>query len=314
MGRTPRFIPPGGLVEITNRTLQGRRLLKPSPTLNQLVIGVLARAQRHYDIPIHAFVFMSNHYHLLLSPPDAERLSRFMGFLNTNLSKIVGKLYGWKGPMWQRRYDDIPVSDEEAAQVDRLNYVLSHGCKEGFVMTPQDWPGVHSIHALVEGKPMQGLWLGRSAHPKGASDLTLTEQHPKAVEETITLTPLPAWSHLSAKHYRQRIQELVSAIQETTRARHDSLGTQPMGTQVIAQASPEERPSRPLEAKPKPRFHAFKREVKKQMESQFQDWLTAYREASRLWRSGELDVRFPCWSFPPAPRYVRAEGLVPDSS
>jgi hypothetical protein len=37
----------------------------------------------------------------------------------------------------------IVVSDEEAAQVGRLRYILAHGVKENLVERVLDWPGVH---------------------------------------------------------------------------------------------------------------------------------------------------------------------------
>jgi hypothetical protein len=45
MPRPLRFVPEHALVEITTRTLQGRLLLRPSPELNDLVLGIVGRAQ-----------------------------------------------------------------------------------------------------------------------------------------------------------------------------------------------------------------------------------------------------------------------------
>ena len=93
MGRRLRFIPSGGaLVEITCRTIQGRFLLKPTDELREIIIGTLGRAQRLYPVDIHAFVFMSNHYHLLLSVPDARRLAHFMGYVNSKLAREIARL------------------------------------------------------------------------------------------------------------------------------------------------------------------------------------------------------------------------------
>jgi REP element-mobilizing transposase RayT len=105
MSRRLRFIPEGGaLVEVTCRTVQGRHLLRPSPQLNEIVVGVLGRAQRLYAVPICAFVFLLSHYHLLLDVGDARQLSSFMRYLNSNLAREVGRLVRWSDGIWSRRY------------------------------------------------------------------------------------------------------------------------------------------------------------------------------------------------------------------
>jgi len=65
--------------------MQGRHLLRPSDDLNEIVLGILGLAQLMYGIQIHLFVFMSNHYHLILTIPDAKVLADFECFLNGNL-------------------------------------------------------------------------------------------------------------------------------------------------------------------------------------------------------------------------------------
>ena len=63
VARPLRYLPPDcPLVEVTCRTLHGRMLLRPSHRLNELVLGVLARAARCYGMGVCAFVFLANHY------------------------------------------------------------------------------------------------------------------------------------------------------------------------------------------------------------------------------------------------------------
>lgn len=131
MGRPVGFLPPEcPLVEVTARTLQGRLLLRPSHRLNSIVLGVLARAARLYDMQVCAFVVLSNHYHLLLRPLDASQLAAFMSHFNGNLGKEAGRLHRWRQRFWGRRYRAIPI--------DRLKYLLEQGCKENLVAKPQD--------------------------------------------------------------------------------------------------------------------------------------------------------------------------------
>src|SRR5262245_29073477 len=142
MSRKLRFIPDGGaLVEVTCRTFQGRFLIQPRADVRALIVGVLARARRLYPVEVCAAVFLSNHYHLLVRVEDAGRLARFMGYVNSNLARELGRYTGWRDKLWARRYQAIVVSNEEAAQVARLEYLLSHGCKEGLVRKLADWPG-----------------------------------------------------------------------------------------------------------------------------------------------------------------------------
>ncbi len=89
MGRPLRYIPEGGaLVEITLRTLHGRYLLRPDPRgrINELVLGVVGRAQRLYQMPLSGISVMSSHMHLLAVPEDADQLASFMGHVGCNLS------------------------------------------------------------------------------------------------------------------------------------------------------------------------------------------------------------------------------------
>ncbi|HSK79155.1 MAG TPA: transposase [Thermoanaerobaculia bacterium] len=163
MARGIRFIPEeGAVVEVTVRALQGRLLLKPSEDLRAITIGILARAKRKYGVQIHSFVCLSTHMHLLLTVQNARQLARFMCYVNSNLAREAGRLYDWKEKLWGRRYQGIVVSNEEESQIDRLVYILSHGVKEGLVDRPQDWPGAHSVDALLTGEPLEGLWFDRT--------------------------------------------------------------------------------------------------------------------------------------------------------
>src|SRR6185436_10841515 len=103
--RKLRHVPePRTLVEVTTRTLQGMLLLRPGTLLNDIILGVLGRAQRLYEVEIHAYCFLATHSHLLLTVEDAGQLSAFMPFFNTNHAREVARLTGWNEKIWSRRY------------------------------------------------------------------------------------------------------------------------------------------------------------------------------------------------------------------
>ena len=309
MARKLRFIPEGGaLVEVTCRTVHGRLLLKPTEELRPIVIGILARAQRLYPVELHAFVFLSNHYHLLLSVDSAYQLAQFMNYLNSNLAREVGRLHDRKEKFWGRRYQAIVVSEEEAAQMERLRYILSHGCKEGLVARPQEWPGTHSVKALVTGQPLHGLWFDRTEEYAARTRRERFERLKYATPETIRLEPLPCWRHLSRNKHRRQIGELITQIETETAGRHAREGTKPLGVAAILALHPHDRP-RKLKKAWAPAFHAATKAARKELAEAYRWFVGAYRDAAEKLRKGDLSACFPEGSFPPRLPFV---GWVPE--
>jgi REP element-mobilizing transposase RayT len=302
--RKLRFTPPqGALVEITCRTLQSRLLLSPQGQLNTIVRGALARAAHDYEVDICVCIFMSNHYHLLVRVRDSEQLARFMNHLNSKVAREAGAIFDWKEKFWSRRYEAIVVSDEEAAQVERLRYILAHGVKEGLVERPEDWPGVHCVRELLAGEPLEGLWFDRTAEYEARRRGKECGPLQFATQEILVLAPLPCWSHLPPAVYRQRIAEIVEEIESEAAARRNETGLQPPGPAVVQAQNPHARPMRTKKS-PAPRFHAASREVRMRLSEAYRGFVAAFRSAAEQLRAGDLTVRFPTGSFPPGLPFV----------
>ena len=294
VSRRLRFIPPeGALVEVTCRTFQGCYLLKPSPAVNDTILGVLGRAQRLYPVEIHAFVFMSNHYHLLISVPDARRMAAFMRYFNSNLARELGKIRGWRDKVWSRRYQAIVVSDEDRAQIGRLKYLLSHGVKERLVEHPAKWPGVNPVVALIKGKSsLSGRWRNRSREFQ--AHISTGDNAVYYSEERVKLTPLPCWQGHGRKWIGAQVAELIDSILEE--APKEIPGELP-------DPDPTQRPAR-LKHEPAPYFHCATRKMREILYEAYLWFVAAYREAAEKLRAGQLDVAFPEGCFPPARPFV----------
>jgi REP element-mobilizing transposase RayT len=310
MGRRLRYIPPGGcVVEVTNRTLQGRYLLRPSEQLNELLVGILGRAQRLYRVKLHACVVLSNHYHLLLTVDSALQMAQFMAYFQGNLAKEAGRLYRWRGPFWHRRYQHILVSDEDAAQIGRLHYILVNGCKENLVSSPLDWPGVSSTRALLAGDQPQGIWVDRTqarlASPKTKKNSSLFRE-----PEQVIFSPLPCWAHLDPGIQRQRVREMVAQIEAETANRHLAEGSQPLGARRVLRLNPHDKPLR-SEWSPAPLFHCASAQVRDTLYEAYSCFYRAYRQAADRLRAGEFLTVFPEGAFPPPRPFqdpIRAPG------
>jgi len=305
MSRCIRYIPPegSGLVEVTCRTLQGRYLLTPSDELNEIILGALGRAQELYPVDICAFAFASNHFHLLLRVESTRVLALFMCHFNSNLAREAGRLVRWREKFWGRRYQAIPISEEEAAQVERLRYVLAHGCKEGLVERLRDWPGVSAVRALLEGEPLEGLWFDRTREHMARRRGMAFERLDFATSYTVKLAPLPCWAHLSAEEYRRRIAEVVEEVENQSALHRQQLGLSPQGTVAVRNQEPHTTPER-LKKSPAPLFHAASRKIRGELYAGYRHFLAAFRDAAARLRAGETAVAFPAGSFPPAAPWV----------
>ena len=83
-----------------------------------------------YRVVLHAYVLMSNHYHLILQTPEAN-LSEAMQWLSVSYSMWYNKRHGRVGPLFQGRFKSILIENSswgyEASLYIHLNPVVRLG-------------------------------------------------------------------------------------------------------------------------------------------------------------------------------------------
>ena len=306
MARPLRFIPDQSLVEVTTRTIQGRLLLKPSQPLNDLVLGVIGKAQHVYKMTVHAFAIASNHTHFLLSPSDADQLARFMQFVNANIAKEVARLYDWPDRVWSRRYRAIPIVDDKAAHA-RIRYQLAHGAKEGLVAAAGKWPGPNCIAVLSRGELLRGTWFDRSAEYRARAAGKNVKPREFATSYDIKLTPLACVQHLSTTQQQSHYRRVVGEIDAEAHATCRENGRAPMGVKKILDQNPHHRPSTPKRS-PAPLVHAHDDEKRDEFLSAYRAFIINFRAAvdSLKATARQITNLFPDWAFPPAPPFKQA--------
>jgi hypothetical protein len=269
MPRPLRFIPEHSIVEITTRTLQGRLLLKPSPELTEIILGINRKAQALYGMTIHAFVFLST------------QLALFMQFVNANVAKEAGRLHVWRERLWSRRYRSIVVADEKAAHA-RMRFILAHAAKEGILASPGAWPGPNCIAALTTGALLRGSWFDRSKEflARQRGEQTLPMQF--ATTFDIKLTPLPCLLDITEDQRHAHYRRVVGEIQTKAEADNKEKGRTPMTVEAILAQDPHSKPAT-TDRSPAPFVHAS-------------DDDTALRLRDR---AREIRDMFPLWAFPP---------------
>ena len=258
-----------------------------------------AATLRKYPLRVCAYAFASTHFHLILDVDDALQLARFMGYVNSNLARKIGRLLHWRDKFWSRRYQAIVISSEAAAQTERLKYVLAHGVKEGLVEKVADWPGVHCAQALMTGETVQGYWFDGTQEYAARRRGEDFDRMRFATPETLTLSPLPCWKHLPEEKQRELASCLVAEIESEAAVRRQRTGSQVLGASAVRGQHPLDRPAKPKKS-PAPLFHAASKAIRRELYSMYR-WFTAtFREASEKLRAGDRTVSFPAGSFPPA--------------
>ena len=92
---------------------------------------LLCKLSKEFDITIHNFCLMNNHYHLLIENKK-ENLSKFMRQLGMSYSIYFNKKYKRIGHLWQGRYKSWFITDE-AYLYTLMRYIEQNPLKVGIV-------------------------------------------------------------------------------------------------------------------------------------------------------------------------------------
>ena len=226
-----------------------------------------------------------------------------MEYLGSNLAREINRLTGWSGPVFQGRYSMIVVTEEEEAKIERFKYLLAQGCKENLVARLRDWPGIHSVGALVDGEPLTGHWIDRTREYSARRRGRTSDGRRFATEETLVLAPLPCWRHLASDVYRCRVAELVEAIERDAAAERALTRIKPLGRSAISAQDPHHRPAM-VARSPAPLVHAASQVARLAFREVYDAFVTAFRDAAEKLRRGDPSARFPPGSFPPGMPFV----------
>ncbi|HEX4965122.1 MAG TPA: hypothetical protein VF173_30215 [Thermoanaerobaculia bacterium] len=151
---------------------------------------------------------------------------------------------------------------------------------------------------MIDGTPLVGHWFDRTLEFAARLRGEDFGRMRYATLETVTLSAIPCWAHLSPEVYRARIAEMVESIEaEAARTREHT------GAEVILSRDPQHRPAS-LARSPAPRVHAATKAARKAFYEIYVAFVSAFREASEKLRSGDRNASFPMGSFPPALPFV----------
>ena len=109
MPRKPR-IEISGYYHIVNRGVEQRIIYKEHKDY-EYFIELLRKGTKEFQINLHNYCLMSNHYHLLIEI-NKQNLSKFMRYVNLQYALYFNKKYKRLGHLWQGRFKSYYVADE----------------------------------------------------------------------------------------------------------------------------------------------------------------------------------------------------------
>lgn len=150
----------------------------------------LAELSAKFGCAVHAYVLMTNHVHLLLTPQEADGASLLMKHLGQRYVQYVNRTYRRSGTLWEGRFRSC-IAQQEDYVLACYRYIELNPVRAGMVAHPRQYRW-SSYRTNAEGKPSsflapdsQFLALGRAdeARRDAYRQLFRSELDPALVQE-----------------------------------------------------------------------------------------------------------------------------------
>ena len=167
---------------------------------------------KKYQVNVHAFVLMTNHVHLLMTPETEKGVSQLMQSLGRYYVMYINKTYQRTGTLWEGRYKSTLVdSDNYFLLVSR--YIELNPVRANMVEHPAQYPW-SSYHGNALNKDVvllsphhsyQSLGINKEAR-KQAYKYLFTHHIPELTLQEIRDATNKAWV-LGENRFKQQIEQ-----------------------------------------------------------------------------------------------------------
>ena len=138
MARKPRFSLPGYPQHVIQRG-HDRHACFFAPGDYRRYPECLAEAAAKYTCAVHAYVLMTNHVHLLLTPETPYAVQHLMQRLGQRYVGYVNHVYRRTGTLWEGRYKASLVENDRYL-LACMRYIELNPVRAGMVAQPADYP------------------------------------------------------------------------------------------------------------------------------------------------------------------------------
>ena len=149
MARSPRQFVAGYPAHVTHRGNNRQRIFHCEGDYRFLWKCIKEAADEH-QVAVNAYVFMSNHVHLLLTPEDPWAISRTMHSASRRYAGYFNKRYERTGTLWEGRFHaSLVKTDSYFLTCHR--YIDQNPLRAGLARVPEQYPwSSHRFYATGE--------------------------------------------------------------------------------------------------------------------------------------------------------------------
>lgn len=137
MARQPRFILPGQPQHIIQRG-NNRDVTFASEADYQFYLEKLTEACHKHRCDVHAYVLMTNHVHLLMTPHENQSIGKVMQSLGRYYVQYFNYTYRRTGTLWEGRYKAALI-DSESYLLTCYRYIELNPVRAGMVEHPAEY-------------------------------------------------------------------------------------------------------------------------------------------------------------------------------
>jgi putative transposase len=202
MPRSLRVIFPDVAVHLTQRGNNRAACFRRESDYLLYLLHLRELSTRHGCV-VHAYCLMTNHVHLLLTPPSAEACMALMKQLGQRYAQHFNRAYGRTGPLWDGRY--------HSSVAQSARYVIA--CYRYIELNPVD--------AEMVAHPALYTWSSYRANALGKDDRLVS---PHAEFQALGLDAIARRDAYVALFDRGLDPSLIKEIRAATR------GGYPMGS------------------------------------------------------------------------------------
>ena len=211
MARLPRFVIPDQPQHVILRGNNRAEIFCADADYN-FYLEKLKLACIKHGCTVHAYVLMTNHVHLLITPHLEQSLGKAMQMLGRYYVQYYNYCYQRTGTLWEGRYKATLI-DSESYLLTCMRYIELNPVRAGMVIDPADYPwSSYQCNALGQPNDLvvphsEYLGLGATNEARQSNYQALFKhQLSENSITTIREATNKAWV-LGSDRFKQRIQE-----------------------------------------------------------------------------------------------------------